>query len=71
MEKKQIQIQIFKDGTIKSRTQNIKGKKCTKYLKVIEELTNAVAVDSNYTPEYFEDEVLQNSTDNLVRMENN
>ena len=70
MGKKQIQIRIFKDGTVKSKTRNIKGKKCTKYLITIEELTGAIAVNSDYTPEYYEEEVLESYTDNSIRMEN-
>ena len=62
MEQKQIQIQIFKDGKVKSRTKNIKGKACMKYMKIIEEITASRAIDSEFTEEYYEVEQKLSST---------
>lgn len=59
--KKQLKIRIGKDGIIKSETIGIKGKACEKYLEVIENLTEAQTVDSDYTPEYYE-------TDNQINI---
>ena len=56
MGQKQIQIRIFNDGTIKSHTKNIKGKTCLKYMKIIEEMCEARAIDSEFTTEYYENE---------------
>ncbi len=56
MGRKQIQIRIYNDGTIKSHTKNIKGKTCLKYMKIIEEMCAARAIDSEFTTEYYENE---------------
>ena len=57
MEKK-IQIRIFPDGTVQAEIDGIKGKACRNYIKIIEDLLEAKTVDSNYTPEYYETEIL-------------
>lgn len=51
---KQIRIKIGQNGTIEAETLGIKGKDCLKYLERIEQLTNAVTVDSRFTDEYNE-----------------
>ena len=51
---KKIQIQIFPDGTIQAEAQGIKGKRCTDYIKILEEILEAKTVDSDYTPEYYQ-----------------
>ena len=53
---KRIKIQVFPDGRIQADIQGIKGKKCTDYIRVLEEILEAEAVDSAYTPEYYEPE---------------
>ncbi len=53
---KQIKIRIFPDGRIESETVNIKGKKCLEYIKPIQEMTGAQAIDSEFTDEYYENE---------------
>lgn len=50
---RRIQVQIFPDGRIQAETQGIKGKKCTEYIKVLEEILEAETVDSEYTSEYY------------------
>ncbi len=50
---KRIQIQIFPDGRVQAETQGIRGKKCTEYIGLLEELLEAEAVDSEYTAEYY------------------
>ena len=50
---KRIQVQIFPDGRVQAETQGIKGKKCTEYIGLLEELLEAEAVDSEYTSEYY------------------
>ena len=54
MEKK-IQIRIMPDGTVESKTVNIKGKQCTKYAKIISDLTVSRIIDQQYTEEYYEE----------------
>ena len=69
MEKK-IQIRIFPDGTVQAEVDGIKGKTCRNYIKIIEELLEAKTIDSNYTPEYYESEILNQeseSKDKVVR----
>lgn len=57
---KQVKIRIFPDGKIQAEVNGIKGKKCTKYINILEELLNSEVVDSDYTKEYFEkEEVLE------------
>ena len=49
---KQITIRVFPDGRIESETHGIKGKDCLKYIKEIEQLTDAKIVRSEFTEEY-------------------
>lgn len=59
---KRIQIRIFPDGRVQAEVQGVKGKKCTDYIKILEEILEAETVDSSYTPEFYETEeiVLEN-----------
>lgn len=67
METKQIEIRIYKDGTIKSQTKNIKGKSCMKYLKLLENISEAQVVDSEFTKEYYEvEQNIENSQTNTM-----
>jgi len=71
MSKKQIQIRIFPDGQIKAEVIGIKGKSCTAYIEVLEQLLDAETIDSGYTPEYYETEqteILQQQV-NVLRNE--
>lgn len=54
---KKIVIRIFNDGKVTLSTQNIKGEKCTEYLKVIQELVDGQILDSTYTEEYYENDI--------------
>ncbi len=54
---KQITIRIYPDGKIETKTQGIKGKTCLKYLQPLEQMLEAQAVDSEFTQEYYENEV--------------
>ena len=65
----QIQIRIFPDGKIESKTVNIKGKKCLKYIDVVQKLTNAYVVDSDFTKEYYEKENAEQVVMNSERIE--
>ena len=55
---KRVQLRIFPDGRVQAEVQGIKGKACTSYISMLEELVKAEAVDSSYTPEYFETEIV-------------
>lgn len=60
---KQVRIRIFSDGKVQAEVNGVKGKKCTKYINILEELLKSQVVDSEYTNEYFEQE------NNLIEME--
>lgn len=50
---KQLQIKLLPDGHIEAVTHGIKGKKCTDYIKILEQLLDARTIDSEYTDEYY------------------
>lgn len=56
---KKIKLRIYTDGKIDAETQGIKGKACLDYIAILEQLTGATTVDSDFTAEYKE-------TDNLL-----
>lgn len=60
---KKINIRIFPDGTVQAEVEGIKGKKCTDYIKIIEEILESETVDSDYTSEYYETELLNLETE--------
>ena len=53
---KTIELKIYKDGRIDAETHGIRGKTCLDYVGILEQLTGARAVDSDFTAEYFEPE---------------
>lgn len=52
--KAQIQVRIYPDGKIESKTLGIKGKKCTDYIPIFEKMLHAKVIESNYTDEYYQ-----------------
>lgn len=58
MEEEKVQIRIFPDGRIEAKTFGVKGEKCTKYIKVLEEILRAETIESTYTEEFYEVEKL-------------
>lgn len=60
---KKINIRIFPDGTVQAEVEGVKGKKCTDYIKIIEELLESETIDSDYTSEYYETELLNLETE--------
>ncbi|QJD86422.1 DUF2997 domain-containing protein [Cohnella herbarum] len=54
MSKKQIRVQVFPDGRIQAEVLGVKGKSCTDYIEILEQLLDAETVDSAYTAEYYE-----------------
>lgn len=63
--KKQIEIKIHPDGRIETVTRNMKGKTCLKYVSPLETLLEAKVVDSEFTSEYYEQEVHEDNSQNL------
>ncbi len=45
-------VRIFPDGTVQAEVHGAKGKRCTDYIGILEELLEAESVDSAYTAEY-------------------
>jgi hypothetical protein len=60
---KQIKLKIFRDGQVQAEVLGFRGKKCTDFISILEQLLDAEAIDSERTPEYYleEPEVLQSS----------
>lgn len=67
---KQIKLRIFPDGQVQAETQGIKGKKCTDYIKILEELLEAETVDSEFTEEYYQTEEVQIEQEDLIYNKN-
>lgn len=63
--KKQIEIRIHPDGKIDTVTRNIKGKACLKYVAALEQLLEAQTVDSEFTSEYYEEEIIEQNDNQL------
>lgn len=53
---KRISVRVCSDGRIQAETHGIKGRKCTDYIRILEEILKAETVDSSYTSEYYEAE---------------
>ena len=51
--KKQIEVTILPDGTIKAKTHGIYGEKCKEYISVLQELLEARATEIAYTEDYY------------------
>lgn len=51
---KTIKIKIFPDGRVQADVAGVKGKACTNYIRVLEDVLDVYTVESSYTPEYFE-----------------
>jgi hypothetical protein len=65
---KKIRVQIFRDGTIKADVMGIKGKSCTDYIEVLEQLLDAEVIDSEYTSEYYETEQVEIQQQNIHQL---
>ena len=61
MTTKKIQIRILPDGMIEAETFGFKGKACLETFAILEKLMNAQVVDSDYKPEFYEEENLLQS----------
>jgi hypothetical protein len=53
MSEKRIKLKISPDGQVQAETIGIRGKKCTDYIAILEQLLDAEAIDSERTPEYW------------------
>lgn len=53
---KKIKLRIYTDGKVEAETNGVKGKACLDYISILESLTGATTVDSDFTAEYYETE---------------
>lgn len=51
---KTIKIKIFPDGHVQADVEGVKGKACTNYIRILEDILDAETVGSSYTTEYYE-----------------
>ena len=63
---RKIQIKIRPDGTIEAETLGFTGKKCLDLIPLLEKLTDAKVVDSDYKQEYYEEENVLTEDDKVV-----
>lgn len=56
---KTITLKLTPDGRIEVHTHGMKGMSCLSYVRILEQLTDAVAVDSAFTEEFRESECPQ------------
>ena len=54
-----MQIRIYSDGKVQGDIDGIKGKRCTDYIGIIEELTEGRTWQSDFTEEFYETESVQ------------
>jgi hypothetical protein len=53
-EKEQILLTIGTDGSIQAETKGIKGEKCLQSISALEDMMEAITIDSQYTQEFYE-----------------
>ncbi len=58
MGKTELIIEIDKDGTLRCEVKGVKGKACTKYKEMIEEIMQTKAKSDKKTSEYYEKDAL-------------
>jgi hypothetical protein len=50
---KRLRIYLHPDGRIEAETVGIKGKACVEYIDLLEQMLDAVTVESSYTADYY------------------
>ena len=70
-----INIRIFPDGRVQGDVQGVQGKKCTNYIKIIEDLVDGQTDESDYTEEFYEHETVKQresiEEDDLLKVHGN
>lgn len=65
--KQQLKIRIYPDGKIEAKTHGIKGKKCTDYIQILENMLEAKTVEKAYTDEYYQEhQVITQETNQII-----
>ena len=68
---KKIVIRIFPDGNVNAEVNGVKGKKCTEYIRLIEEILGSVTIDSKYNSEYYEKELVETEENQILKNKSN
>lgn len=55
---KTIKLRILKTGKVQAEVNGVKGKECTNYIKILEDILDAETIESEYTAEYHETNVV-------------
>lgn len=63
MSEKTIKLKIFADGQTQAEVMGFRGKKCTDYISVLEQILDAEAIDSERTSEYYLEENIDVTVD--------
>lgn len=58
---KSVQVKLKPDGSMEIETHGVKGKQCLKYMDIFTSMLNAQITDSEFTPEYYEAEEVENT----------
>lgn len=69
MTKKQLKITLLPNGEVKMETIGIKGKKCLDYIPFMEKLADLKIVKKEYTSEYYEQEVVEETSNEYENVE--
>ena len=64
MSEKKIKLKIFPDGQVQAEVLGFKGKKCADYISILEQMLDAEAIDSEWTPEYCLEETVLSTEEN-------
>ena len=69
-----LSIRIFPDGKVQGGIQGVQGKKCTNYIKIIEDLVRGRIFSSEFTDEFYEKEIIKQNQgvedEDTVRIKN-
>lgn len=68
---RRIKVRILADGRVEAETEGIRGNACTPYIGMLENMLDAEAIESAYTPEYYESETAtaETVTDSSINVE--
>ncbi|MBC5635673.1 DUF2997 domain-containing protein [Ornithinibacillus sp. BX22] len=56
---KKIKFEITPTGEIRVKTLGMKGEECLSYVELMERLADATSIDSDFTEEYYETNIIQ------------
>ena len=62
-----IKIRICQDGLVYAETKGIKGKACSDYAKVIEQLTDARILEKEFTEEYYQENYVEQTLEERMQ----